>query len=59
MKVEAWIHFDEPGEKEELHKIMKESKNEIEANMKLQERFDLNLMDASTVIETYKKRIKK
>lgn len=59
MKIEAWVHFDEPGEKEELIKIMNESQNEIEANMKLQERFNLNLMDANTVIETYKKRIKK
>ena len=59
MRVEAWVHFDKPGEKEELIQIMESSSNEFDANMKLQDHFGLSLMDANTVIETYKTRIKK
>lgn len=60
MKVEAWIHFEEPNEKADLIKIMEENVgNNVLANMAIQERFGLDMTDANSVIEMYYKRIKK
>lgn len=59
MRIEAWVHFDEPNEKKDLIEIMENNPNKLLANMAIQERFDLSLTEADTVIEMYNKRIKK
>ena len=59
MRIEAWVHFDEPDEKKDLIEIMKNNPNKLLANMAIQERFGLSLTEADTVIEMYNKRIKK
>lgn len=60
MKVEAWIRFENPGEKEKLKEIMtRNESNSILANMEIQEAFGISMLDANTVIDMYKTRIKK
>ena len=59
MRIEAWVHFDEPNEMKDLIEIMENNPNKLLANMAIQERFGLSLTEADTVIEMYNKRIKK
>lgn len=59
MKVEAWIHFEKPGEKEKLKEIVESSSSNILATKAVQEEFGLSLIDSNTVIEMYNKRIRK
>lgn len=59
MKIEAWIHFEEAGEKQKLQEIMENNSNSIIQNQKIQEEFNIDMFEAKTVIEMYNKRIKK
>lgn len=59
MKVEAWIRFENPGEKDKLKEIMEKEDNKLMQNLQIQETFNLSMIDASTVIEMYNTRIKK
>lgn len=59
MRLTFWIYFDTPGEKEMLKKIMDEPCDDFEKNSLIQEKFGVDLLTASRVIDTYYKSIKK
>lgn len=59
MKLSYWIYFDSPGEKKQLAEIINSNTDEITINLKLQEAFNIDVLTAQRVIETYKKHIKK
>lgn len=59
MQLETWIRFDKPGEKKELEELLENNSDRLTQLSLLQEKFNLSLYDAQTVIETYFKRIKK
>lgn len=59
MRLSYWIYFENPDEKEELKKIMEESFNDFKKNEMIQEKFNVDMLTANRVIETYNKFIKK
>lgn len=58
MRIENWIYFENPGEKEKLRQIMNEN-DSFNAITIIQQEFDMDLLTASKVVETYNKNIRK
>lgn len=59
MRLSYWIYYENPGEKQELKKIMEESFNDFKKNELIQEKFNVDMLTANRIIETYNKFIKK
>ena len=58
MRIENWIYFENSGEKEKLRQIMNEN-DSFNAITIIQQEFDMDLLTASKVVETYNKNIRK
>lgn len=59
MRLSYWIYYENPGEKEKLKQIMNESFNDFKKNEMIQEAFNVDMLTANRIIETYNKFIKK
>lgn len=57
MKIKNWVIFEAPTEKEELIELVKSTESDLEAISKIAEKFDIDLMDATTVYEIAKERM--
>lgn len=59
MKIDYWIYFEKPGEKDKLWQIMHSYPEEYKQLEMIQAEFGLDVLEASRVIETFKKHIEK
>lgn len=59
MKLVHWIYFDKPGEKAKLKQIMDNNFEEYKQLEAIQKEFEVDMLTASRVIETYNNMIKK
>ena len=59
MRLGYWIYFEKPGEKQKLCQIMNDNFEEYKQLEAIQKEFNLDILTASRVIETYNSSIKK
>lgn len=59
MRLSYWIYFDKPGEKAKLKQIMDNNYEEYKQLEAIQKEFDVDMLTASKVIQTYNSMIKK
>jgi len=59
MRLGYWIYFEKPGEKQKLIQIMNDNFEEYKQLEMIQKEFNLDMLTASRVIETYNKEIRK
>lgn len=59
MRLGYWIYFEKPGEKKRLIQIMNDNFEEYKQLEMIQKEFNLDMLTASRVIETYNKEIRK
>ena len=59
MRLGYWIYFEKPGEEQKLCQIMNDNFEEYKQLEALQKEFNLDILTASRVIETYNSSIKK
>lgn len=58
MKIEQWIKFEKPEEKEEFINLVESFGNaEYSALNAIQERYNLDVVSASRALEIYKERL--
>lgn len=59
MRLGYWIYFEKPGEKQRLIQIMRDNAEEYKQLEMIQKEFNLDMLTASRIIETYNSAIKK
>ena len=59
MRLGYWIYFEKPGEKQRLIQIMRDNAEEYKQLEIIQKEFNLDMLTASRIIETYNSAIKK
>ena len=56
MKIENWVKFEKPGEKDKLKTII-ETNDELQAISQIAQDFNMDLMDATSVYNIFKERM--
>lgn len=54
MKIIQYVEFTEPGEKEKLEQLMKDSNSELELRSKIAKTFKMSNIDAGAVVVRFR-----
>ena len=57
MKIDKWLRWTEPNEKEMFTKIVNENEEPLQAQLEISKQFSMDLSDAKIAYEIFKERI--
>jgi len=57
MKIDKWLRWTDPNEKETFAKIVSENEEPLQAQLAISKEFNMDLSDAKIAYEIYKERI--